>query len=77
MLQGAILIRYKDTFGRDGWPWLPGNSAGAGKTQCLFLQGKENCARVIQSIELFTAIVFDCALLTLYFFLKNIGNHFH
>lgn len=36
--------------------------------QNVSLQGKENCARVIQSIELLTAIVFDCALVTLYFF---------
>lgn len=50
------------------WTWLI--------LHCLFLQGKENCARVIQSIELFTAVVFECTLLTLYF-LKNIGNHFH
>lgn len=39
VFQGAILTRYKDTLGRDGWPWLPENSTGAGKTQHLFLQG--------------------------------------
>lgn len=40
--------------------------------QNVSLQGKGSCARVIQSIELLTAIVFDCALLTLYFFFWKI-----
>lgn len=35
VFQGAVLIRYKDTCGRDGWPWLPGNSDGGRKAQPL------------------------------------------
>lgn len=44
--------------------------------QNVSLQGKENCARVIQSIELLTAIVLDCALLTLYFFPEKYWKSF-
>lgn len=36
VVQGSILERYKV---RDGWPWLPGKSVGAGKTWSLLLQG--------------------------------------
>lgn len=44
--------------------------------QNVSLQGKGSCAKVIQSIELLTAIVFDCALLTLYFFSEKYWKSF-